>query len=136
MQNDLKKSSSNNISSKRKNQQLEVGRGQYTDYTRVVNQYTPLEYFCLFFSNIFELLVNVSNKYASARNKIGDITESEMKCFIGVLLLSGYTSHPRREMYWENTKDTNNILVCEAISRNYFRYIMENLHCCYNQNLN
>nr|CAH7764836.1 unnamed protein product [Callosobruchus chinensis] len=38
-------------------------------------------------------------------------------------------------MYWENSADTNNKLVCKAMSRNRFRHIMQNIHCCDNQNL-
>lgn len=101
-----------------------------------VNQYTPLEAFSLFFDKeVFEMLTHYTNIYASLKNKTGDISESEMKCFIGVLLVSGYTIHPRRYMYWENSGDTNNSVVCDAISRNRFTFIMENLHCCDNRNL-
>jgi len=38
-------------------------------------------------------------------------------------------------MYWENSKDTKNDLICEAMSRNRFRFIIQNLHCCDNNNL-
>lgn len=98
--------------------------------------YTPLEAFHLFFdSEIIAMLVHYSNLSATSHNRNGDISGNEMRCFLGVLLLSGYSGHPRREMYWEKSKDTNNQLVCEAISRNRFKYIIQNLHCCDNNNL-
>ncbi|VEN58235.1 unnamed protein product [Callosobruchus maculatus] len=57
----------------------------------------------------------------------------DMRCFIGILLLSGYNCVPRRELYWEHSADTNNTLVCNEISRNCFRHMMQNIHCCDNQ---
>lgn len=99
-------------------------------------QYTPVEAFFLFFNDeVIRMLVNYSNMYANSHNRIGDITDDEIRCFLGVLLLSGYSSHPRRSMYWENCRDTNNSLVCEAISRNRFSFIMQNIHCCNNADL-
>lgn len=98
--------------------------------------YTPIEAFSLFFDNeVIDMLVNYSNMYANSHNRNGDISDNEFRCFLGVLLLSGYSSHPRRSMYWENSKDTNNILVCDAISRNRFNFIIQNIHCCDNSNL-
>lgn len=35
-------------------------------------------------------------------------------------------------MLWQNSKDTNNILVSEAIYRNRFNFIMRNIDCCDN----
>ena len=43
---------------------------------------------------------------------------------------------PRRRMYWETAKDTHNILVSEAMSRNRFEHISSNIHCCNNDELN
>lgn len=97
---------------------------------------SPAETFCLFFDDdVMDMLVTFSNLYASTHNRDSDITINEMRCFIGILLLSGYNCVSRREMYWENASDTNNSLVCEAISRNRFRHIMQNIHCCDNHNL-
>nr|CAI5855932.1 unnamed protein product [Callosobruchus analis] len=98
--------------------------------------YTPLEAFFLFFDNeVIGILVQYPNMYASSHNCVGDITEDEICCFLGVLLLSGYSPHPRRSMYWENCRDTHNVLVSEAISRNRFNFIMQNIHCCNNADL-
>ncbi|KAK9744358.1 Transposase IS4 [Popillia japonica] len=55
--------------------------------------------------------------------------------FLGILLLSGYVCLPRRELYWENSLDSNNALVTGAMSRNRFRYIIQNIHCSDNTNL-
>lgn len=98
---------------------------------------SPTEWFTKFFDDeVINLFVQFSNMYANSHNRLGDIQANEMRCFFAILLLSGYTLVSRREMYWENSKDTKNELVCEAMSRNRFRFIMQNIHCCDNNNLN
>ncbi|CAH1984384.1 unnamed protein product [Acanthoscelides obtectus] len=84
---------------------------------------------------IIGLVVKYSNIYAIQHNRRGDIHSSEIKCFIGVLLLFGYNSFPRRSMYWENNSDAGNKLVYSALSRDPFSFIMQNLHLNDNNNL-
>ncbi|KAG8261983.1 hypothetical protein J6590_108807 [Homalodisca vitripennis] len=97
---------------------------------------TPLEYFELFFDeDVINMIVTYTNQYAAKRNRLGDCSESEMKSFLCVLLLSGYNTVSRREMYWEQSSDCHNPLVVEALSRDRFRFIMQNLHVCNNDEL-
>ncbi|GBP80747.1 Chimeric ERCC6-PGBD3 protein [Eumeta japonica] len=64
----------------------------------------PIEWFENFLDeDVISLLVSESNKYAVKKNLPGDITTEDMKCFIGILLVSGYSWLPRRRMYWENS---------------------------------
>lgn len=101
------------------------------------NNLNPIELFRLFFNkSLIADMCNFSNLYASQHNRVGDISESEIWCFLGVLILSGYNILPRKHMYWENSSDTKNELVRSAISRDRFRYVMQNIHCCDNNNLN
>lgn len=96
----------------------------------------PMDIFMkLFDDNIFTLLVEYTNMYAVSHNRSGDVTPDEMRCFVGVLLLSGYVRVPRREMYWENAKDVTNEVISKAMPRNRFRFIMQNIHCCDNTKL-
>lgn len=74
-------------------------------------------------------------RYANQRNKPGNISDREIRSFLGVLLLSGYLQPSRRRMFWEREKDTHNELIAEAISRDRFEYIMSNLHFADNNNL-
>lgn len=74
--------------------------------------------------------------YASKHNLQGNITKKELLVFIGVLLLSGYISVPKKVMYWQKERDSHNDLVAGAISRDRFQFIMSNLHVCDNDNLN
>lgn len=97
---------------------------------------SPVETFCLFLDDeVINVLVAFTNVYATTHNRDSDVIVDEMQCFIAILILSGYNSVPRREMYWETSLDTNNTLVCNAMSRNRFRHIMQNIHCCDNANL-
>lgn len=101
------------------------------------NELSPVTLFLLFFDDeVIDHLVVHSNQYAAKKNKLGDISNDEMKAFLGVLLLSGYVPVPRRKMFWQGHKDANNQVVCESITRDRFDFIMTNLHVCDNDNLN
>ncbi|XP_052756252.1 piggyBac transposable element-derived protein 3-like [Galleria mellonella] len=89
----------------------------------------PIEWFENFLDeDVISLLVSESNKYAVKKNLPGDITTEDMKCFIGILLVSGYSWLPRRRMYWENSPDTKNELISSAITRDRFDFIFRHLH--------
>ncbi|KAJ8871306.1 hypothetical protein PR048_027623 [Dryococelus australis] len=75
------------------------------------------------------------NKCAARKNKLDDMSCEEMKCFIGILLLSGYVSVPRRSLYWEESSDMYNRIVSNSLSRDRFEFIMSNFHCCDSENL-
>lgn len=98
---------------------------------------TPMYFFeCLFDERIIKMLVDYTNIYATQKNHEGNVTVTEMKCFIGILLYSGYVVVPRRYMYWENASDCGMPIVFNSLSRDRFTYIMSYLHCCDNSNLN
>lgn len=102
----------------------------------VSNNLTSLELFYLFFDEeVWQMIADHSNLYAVQHNRNGDITLDEIKCFFGVLIYSGYTNVSRRSIYWENSSDANHQIVYNAISRNRFNFIMQNVHCCDNTNL-
>lgn len=97
---------------------------------------SPIEWFSLFFSDeIYQLLTSETNKYLGRKNLTADIKVEEMKCAIGILLVSGYCQVNRRRMYWENTPDTRNTLIVSALSRDRFATIFSNLHCADNLQL-
>jgi hypothetical protein len=97
----------------------------WKDVSSVQNNLSPAATFKLFFDQeVINLVLYFSNIFAQQKNRAGDIAADELLCFIGVLLLSGYVPLPRKKMFWQNRDDTNNKLVCEAISRDRFQYIM------------
>ena len=78
----------------------------------------------------------MTNLYASHHkgNHTFHTNASEIKLFLAILLLSGYNPLPRKKMYWENLPDVHNESVSDAMSRNRFDAIMQNLHLCDNEN--
>ena len=63
------------------------------------------------------------------------INSGEVRVILAILLLSGYSRVPRRDMYWEQAADVRNEAVATAISRNRFRECLRYLHLADNQNL-
>lgn len=97
---------------------------------------TPLEYFYLFFDpTLINLITLETNRYAMQKNETQTVSETDLKAFIGVLILSGYVPLPRRKMYWGRERDTHNELVTKAISRDKFDFVMKNIHFQDNNNL-
>lgn len=110
-------------------QDLPISNSDFAEGDDTPEQKSPLELFEDFFD---EELINIifleTNRYAAQKNNVQNITKSEIKAFIGVLVLSGYICVPRRRMYWEREKDGHNTLITEAISRDKFEYILTNIH--------
>ena len=97
---------------------------------------SPSKYFELFFDDILlNIIVEETNRYAFQKNVNLQVTHEEIRCVLGVLILSGYVSVPRRRMYWENLQDTHHHLVSNAIRRDRFEMIFTNLHFADNNQL-
>lgn len=52
------------------------------------------------------------------------LAAQELKCALGVLILSGYVSYPCRKMSWETSPDSHHRLVAGAIRRDRFDLIL------------
>ena len=92
---------------------------------------SPVEMFeCFFDDDVIDLIVDQTNLYAhrDKGNHAFTTNRQDMKTFLGILLLSGYNSLPRRPMYWERSIDCRNAAVAEAMSRNRFDDHMRYLH--------
>ncbi|XP_059794088.1 piggyBac transposable element-derived protein 1 [Balaenoptera ricei] len=95
----------------------------------------PVELFELFFDDeTFNLIVRETNNYASQKNVNLEVTVQEMRCVLGVLLLSSLVRRPRRGMYWEMS-DADQNLVRDAIRRDRFELIFSYLHFADNSHL-
>ncbi|KAH8039303.1 hypothetical protein HPB51_005549 [Rhipicephalus microplus] len=88
-----------------------------------------------FDDDVIALLVKETNRYANRKNRSLGVTEEEMKCVIGVLLLSGYVPVPCRKMLWEISEDCHNELVANSMRRNRFEAIFSYLYVADNNNL-
>ncbi len=78
---------------------------------------------------ILEAIALKSNEYALKQfDLIPNITAAEIKIFIAILLLSGYSSVADYRLFWSNSEDTGNSLVKGAISRNRFLLVKRCFH--------
>ena len=100
-----------------------------------LNSATPVSIFKLFFDGeVVQFMVDMTNLYAR-RDKLNHhfkIDNDEMRLFMAMLLLTGYTCLPRRRLYWENRDDAS---MANAMSRNCFENILSHLHLSDNLNL-
>ena len=94
---------------------------------------TPKGYFEQFFNDqVLNLIVDETNWYASQKNRNLTVDKHEIKCFIGVLFLSGYLVPARQRLYRENASDTHHDPVTNAMRRDKFEAIFTNFHLTYN----
>lgn len=97
-----------------------------SDRLRYVNL-SPVELFEKFIDDeIVQYIVNESNKYALfLNNENPKISAAEMKCFLAILILTGYSELPGRDFYWDSQDDLRNQMVCNAMRRDKFRKILD-----------
>ncbi|XP_004695627.1 PREDICTED: piggyBac transposable element-derived protein 2 [Condylura cristata] len=97
---------------------------------------SPVGLFELFFDEgTINFIVNETNRYAWQKNVNLSLTIQELKCVLGILILSGYISYPRRRMFWETSPDSHHHLVADAIRRDRFELIFSYLHFADNNEL-
>uniref|UniRef100_A0A2K5Q526 PiggyBac transposable element derived 2 n=1 Tax=Cebus imitator TaxID=2715852 RepID=A0A2K5Q526_CEBIM len=97
---------------------------------------SPVGLFELFFDEgTINFIVNETNRYAWQKNVNLSLTTQELKCVLGILILSGYISYPRRRMFWETSPDSHHHLVADAIRRDRFELIFSYLHFADNNEL-
>lgn len=97
---------------------------------RAYQDFSPLELFELFFdTEMFELFVTESQRYALQKG-LSDplISVGEMKCFVGILIVSGYSSAPGKRYFWDQYEDVRNNAIYNSMRRNRFEKIMQCLH--------
>ncbi|XP_017472568.1 PREDICTED: piggyBac transposable element-derived protein 3-like, partial [Rhagoletis zephyria] len=100
------------------------------------NMKSPLDFFeCFFDEELIDIIVEETNRYAAQKNRSQRVNKTEIKAFLGVLILSGYVCVPRRRMFWERENDSHNVLVAECITRDKFEFILSNIHVKNNEDL-
>nr|CAI5841636.1 unnamed protein product [Callosobruchus analis] len=88
-----------------------------------VSKDNPLEFFALYTKEQTILYATQQNANTSF-----SVTVEELKVFFAILLISGYSKRPRKDMYWSMDSDLRNEAVARGMSRNKFRDILRNLH--------
>jgi len=82
------------------------------DYTSL-RDISPVAIFELVFDNeMLNLIVRESTRYALFLNMTDPkVTVDEMKVFLAILILSGYSVVPGKRLYWESAGDVRNELL-------------------------
>lgn len=97
-----------------------------------------LELFELFFTNdIIKWLVEKTKKYSLFKNCHNqNITSDEIRCYIDILILSGYPFLPSKRHYWEKEQYVQNVLVSCCMHRDRFFQIMKFIRSVDNNEIN
>lgn len=100
--------------------------GTYVQYKHL----TPTQFFEKFIDDdVIQLLLEETSKYALFRNCADPkVSKEEMRCFIGILVLSGYNELPSKRHYWDIDSDMRNELVYKSMRRDRFLQISKFLH--------
>ena len=87
---------------------------------------TPTGPFELFLDDdVIDLIIENSTKYAGLRgNHNFSTTKKEIRVFVAIPLISGYSKVPRRRLYWSSDEDVRNEAVLAAMNRDRFDEIM------------
>ncbi|KAG5889889.1 hypothetical protein JTB14_032788 [Gonioctena quinquepunctata] len=80
-------------------------------------------------TEIIEYFVNESRRYALFFNRPDPkISGDEIRCFIAILIVSGYNNLPSKRDYWNSGDDIRNAAVFQAMRRNRFLDICRFIH--------
>lgn len=96
-----------------------------------LSQKTPSDVFDLFFDEeVLQYIINQTNLYArrDRDNHNFEISVTELRNFLSILIISGYSTVSRKRMYWELNPDSHNEAISNAMSRNRFDEIMKYIH--------
>ena len=82
------------------------------------------------------MIVTYSELYAQSKgNNTFSSTPDEMRTFLGVLLVSDYSSELRCYLHWTLADDAHNEAIASAFTRNRFEEIMKYIHLSDNAKL-
>lgn len=96
---------------------------------------TPTDVFMVFMDVIIDDLVYQTNLYGTQNDRTLKITKDEMLVFFGINFFMGYHELPAWKDYWSSSPDLGVKFVSDAMSRNTFQKILQNLHCNDNTSL-
>lgn len=98
---------------------------------------SPLELFSKFFDEeVLEMIILQTVSYAKQKNcSTFELSKSQLKRFLGILLISGYHTVPSIADYWSKAPSLGVSIVKQSMSRNQFNLIKGFLHVCDNNHL-
>ena len=99
---------------------------------------TPATLFEFFFDDeLVKFICEMTNQYAVECNtpQWDDLKPTELKTFLGIIMLTGYARLPSWKMYWEEALDVSHHLVKNSMPRNRFAKILSPIHFCDNSSI-
>nr|CAH7762079.1 unnamed protein product [Callosobruchus chinensis] len=95
---------------------------------------SPVQIFERFVDDdLLDHLVNETRKYALFKNFTDpQISADEIRCFIAILIVTGYDPKPSKKHYWDSIGDLKNSMVSNSMRRDRFIQIMKFIHCADN----
>ncbi|XP_023018186.2 piggyBac transposable element-derived protein 3 [Leptinotarsa decemlineata] len=111
----------------------EFPKGNYENF----KTFTPVEMIELFFDDdMIDFFLEETTRYTLFKNHPNpQITREEMRCFLAILILSGYNWMPGKKLFWDTAGDLGNQLVVEAMRRDRFLTIWKYFHLANNNDI-
>ena len=82
------------------------------------------------------MIVDCSITYARSKgNNTFTTSADEIRCFLGILLVSGYSPAPRFHLYWRKESDVHNEAISDTMTKTRFQEMMRYLHVSDNAKL-
>ena len=112
-------------------------QGNSDKLNRVCQGKMPVEIFEPSFNENMQKHIQETVKYAQVcrNDSTFNMTEYNLRCYVGTLFLSGYHSLPQQHLYWERSNDVDSTMVYQHISKNKFRLIKKYTHLADNSQL-
>ena len=89
-----------------------------------------------FDEEVIGMMVEYTILYPRSKgNQSFSVTADEIRAFLGVMLVSGYSPAPWHYLYWSHDPDVKNNAISTAMTRDRFVEIMKYLHLSDNAKL-
>lgn len=83
----------------------------------------------IFDDELLQMIIKESSNYAAYKEKPDPkITVAELRVYIAILVISGYSVQSRFESYWSRDPDLRNELIYNSMRKNRFKEISQFLH--------
>lgn len=101
----------------------------YVGIKTEVDLNSPLKILTLFLTPFFfNLMITESNRYSTQCQQTLNITEEELRSFLGILIIMGFHNLPSMRLYWSREKNFHVSRISGVMSMRRFLKIMRFLH--------
>ena len=114
-----------------RNVRYKTNRQNFDKLYNACNGKMPVEIFEMLFNHeIRQYIITETVRYAQVQqnDNLFEMSEQDLKCYVGTLYLLKYHALPQQNMYWERQNDVGIPLGYEAISKNKFKQMKKYTH--------